>query len=1003
MNRISIQAVEFAKFRLACKSIFVFALFVVYAIQLPAQTIYDDALNVDFQNYSWGTTVVDFGNTAPVHSGAFSIAVTHNGAYDGFYLNGPEGFVVSANDEIRFQIHGGAGGQTVRIIVADSEGDFLELDSFTLQPGVWQEKIVSLEELGEPFELGGFVLQEGNGGPAATYYVDSIEVGNFTSPQPPGTIYDDVLNTNFQNFSFGTTVDFDNTTPVHTGASSIAVTHNDAFTGLYLNRPEGFEVSANDEIRFQIHGGVGGQTIQIFAVDQHGEFLHSETFTLQPGVWQEKIVNIDEVGEPYELGGFVLLEGSGGPAATYYVDSIEVGDFVSDQGPATTAGPSVTVDAATTIRAISDEVYGLNFADPAFAQEIGLKINRWGGNATSRYDHTIDTTNLASDFFFENMPLAPGQSSTQFLLDTFAAGSDAIVTIGMLDYMPKSTDVIGAYRVSVYGEQENVNMYRPDHGNGIRLDGSRITNNDPSDTSIESDESFAVGWITDMVNQFGDASQGGVKYYALGNEPMLWNWTHMDVHSGGASYDEVLEKGIRYGSAIKQADPTAKILGPVLWGWVGFFYSGLDAEPGGEWWLNPLDRNAHGGTPFLEWYLQEMAAHEAATGQRLLDYLDLHFYPQSEPVLFFTGAGDLAKQQQRIESTRQLWDSTYVDESYINDVVQLIPRMHDWVDTYYPGTKLALTEYNYGAHDHVNGAVALADALGIFGREGLDIATVWEPPTPQEPGAYAFRMFRNYDGNQNSDSRFGNNSLAAVSADPGQVSAFAARRNSDNAVTLMLINKSLDYKTTPLTITGMDSATAEVFVYGRLDRDQIRKLPNVSFSGGTTSVTLEPYSITMIEIEDIVGGEFVPDSLAVFRGIQLGGELSDLFDSDNHRMRFLPGFTLNTNEAPVWLVVDGTLSGPTNQLTFAAETRANTPGLESTIEVWNWSQNTYQVVSTESESFNTDSIHSVDLSGQISNVVQNGQVRSRIGWRRVGFTILYPWEVRVDHVIWQTN
>ena len=131
---------------------------------------------------------------------------------------------------------------------------------------------------------------------------------------------------------------------------------------------------------------------------------------------------------------------------------------------------------------------------------------------------------------------------------------------------------------------------------------------------------------------------------------------------------------------------------------------------------------------------------------RLLDYLDLHYYPQASGVSL-SGAGDAATQARRLRSTRVAVGSRrYVDESWINEAVRLIPRMRDWVAQYYPGTKLAIGEYNWGALDHINGALAQADVLGIFGREGLDLATLWAPPTASQPGAFAFRMYRNYDG-----------------------------------------------------------------------------------------------------------------------------------------------------------------------------------------------------------------------------------------------------------------
>src|SRR5204863_2203380 len=119
--------------------------------------------------------------------------------------------------------------------------------------------------------------------------------------------------------------------------------------------------------------------------------------------------------------------------------------------------------------------------------------------------------------------------------------------------------------------------------------------------------------------------------------------------------------------------------------------------------------------------------------------VDLHFYPQDGEAL--VPAGDAVLQAVRLRSTRSLWDPTYTDESWIADTVRLIPRMREWVANNYPGTKLAITEYNWGGLEDINGALAQADILGIFGREGLDLATIWDPPSFSQPGAFAFRMY----------------------------------------------------------------------------------------------------------------------------------------------------------------------------------------------------------------------------------------------------------------------
>ncbi len=180
-----------------------------------------------------------------------------------------------------------------------------------------------------------------------------------------------------------------------------------------------------------------------------------------------------------------------------------------------------------------------------------------------------------------------------------------------------------------------------------------------------------------------------------------------------------------------------------------------------------------------------MKAYEQAHGVRLVDYLDLHYYPQAHGVAL-AGAGDAATQALRLRSTRSLWDPTYVDESWIggagweNGIVRLIPRMKEWVTANYTGTRLAITEYNWGALDHINGALAQADVLGIFGREGLELAALWAPPDTDQPGAYAFRLYRNYDGQHRT---FGDVSVRAASADQSLVAIYAARRSGDNALT----------------------------------------------------------------------------------------------------------------------------------------------------------------------------------------------------------------------------
>src|SRR6185312_16430489 len=123
-----------------------------------------------------------------------------------------------------------------------------------------------------------------------------------------------------------------------------------------------------------------------------------------------------------------------------------------------------------------------------------------------------------------------------------------------------------------------------------------------------------------------------------------------------------------------------------------------------------------------------------------VDVLSVHFYPQSGEYGNDTSS---AMQLLRNRSTRQLWDPNYTSESWINAPVYLIPRLKGWIsDNYYASTPVAITEYNWGAENHINGATTQADIYGIFGREGLDIATRWTTPGANTPTYKAMQMYR---------------------------------------------------------------------------------------------------------------------------------------------------------------------------------------------------------------------------------------------------------------------
>ncbi len=665
-------------------------------------------------------------------------------------------------------------------------------------------------------------------------------------------VYDNSLASPWQDWSWDPiTRNLAQTTVVHGSPTAISVLFTGGWSGLQFGRNAALDVSAFDSLHFFVHGGPsGGQNLRVTI----GNASTSLDFALTPtaGQWTEVNVPLLALGSPRSVTYLYWFNNTAGSQPIFYLDDIV---FTQAGLPTPTPvppgqAPRLRVDAQTARHPISPLIYGMNFADETLASELHLPLNRWGGNATTRYNYLFDTSNHAFDWFFENIPddnpnpqlLPNGSTTDRFIQQNRRTGTDTLLTVPLIGWTPKSRVRLCGFSVLKYGAQQSTDPYNADCGNGVRTNGTRITGNDPHDTSTAIGPDFVQGWMSHLASQFGDAASGGVRFYNLDNEPMLWNDTHRDAHPSATSYDEMRDRTFAYASAIKLTDPTARTFGPAEWGWSGYFWSALDAAPGGAWWNNPQDRLAHGNVPFADWYLQQMHTYEQQHGTRILDYFDLHYYPQSSGVSL-SGAGDAATQALRLRSTRSLWDPTYADESWIGEVVRLLPRMRDWVQNNYPGTKIAIGEYNWGAYDHINGALAQADVLGIFGRESLDAATLWTAPSTAQPVTYAFRIFRNYDG---AGATFGDTSVSAISDDSGSLSLFAAERSTDHALTIVAINKTAAPLNGSVEVAGIAaSAPARLYHYSSANLGSIVRDPDVPVTAGALVTSFPANSISL--------------------------------------------------------------------------------------------------------------------------------------------------------------
>jgi hypothetical protein len=623
-------------------------------------------------------------------------------------------------------------------------------------------------------------------------------------------------------------------------------------------------------LHFWINGGpTGGQRI---GVSLGGERVVLSNYlpdkALAANRWQEVFIPLDDLqagGQP--IGRLTFQETAGKPQSPYYLDAIE---FYKDNTPPPTpilTTAQVTVDLSARRKPISPFIYGMSQAPEDVARAANITVNRMGGNPYSRYNWTLgNARNAGSDAEFRNYqrePDDPAYRQPSGLADMFfkadqRTGAATLLTVPMLGYVAKNADnstrstnvpqeggaPIAPGSEAIAGYDPKANQDATSVKSYPRKGAPFQDPPDPNAGAVYQDE-----WINHLTRTFGKAADGGVRFYAMDNEPDLWaDDTHVDVHPTRAGYDELLQKFMDYASAVKAVDPTAEVTGPVVSGWTGYWFSALDR--GDDSFGTAADRAAHGGMPLIPWFLDQVHKRDQAAGRRTLDVLDIHYYPQAAGL-----AQDKTDPQTaalRLRSTRSLWDPTYEDESWIGrseaKQVDLIPRMLAWIDQYYPGTKLGITEWKWYAETTMNGALAIADVLGIYGREGVYLANYWTNPPLNSPGLEAFKLYRNYDGNHGT---FGDVSVAATSSAPDKLAVYASEDTATHQVKIMVLNKApQEQMATSLAVQGAAlGGSAKVYQLSEATNLTIAPQPDVPVSGGSLTYTFPAYSATLLVID----------------------------------------------------------------------------------------------------------------------------------------------------------
>ena len=259
------------------------------------------------------------------------------------------------------------------------------------------------------------------------------------------------------------------------------------------------------------------------------------------------------------------------------------------------------------------------------------------------------------------------------------------------------------------------------------------------------------------------------EYWSMDNEMEIWSGTHSDLPLT-VTQQFLVERYLDVAKKAKKAWKDIKLTGPVAaneWQWCG-----VDSDPNAA-----EERNYC----WLEYFIKKVAEAQKASGVKLLDVLDIHWYPTEKTY------------EDRINWHRVFFDTTYVypgangikkvNGGWDNSIVKefIFKRLNDWMNAYFGknhGIGLGLTETDLTTDDAMLTALIYASFLGTFMDNGVELFTPWSWGDGMDEVAHLFI-------------RYGHEfRVASTSNNDSLVSAYSSVTESQDSMTIILVNRS---------------------------------------------------------------------------------------------------------------------------------------------------------------------------------------------------------------------
>lgn len=378
---------------------------------------------------------------------------------------------------------------------------------------------------------------------------------------------------------------------------------------------------------------------------------------------------------------------------------------------------------------------------------------------------------------------------------------------------------------------------------------------------IEGDTSkYLVDWTADdsvgiLDHWLSSASGLGVdrttvRYWNMDNEPEIWDGTHDDVMPTNISAEAFMQRFFEVAKKARAKYPDIRIVGPVPaneWQWYNW--------PGGA--IVAADGRSY---CWLEYFIKRVAEEQRATGLRLLNVIDIHYYPSSsDPATIlqfhrvFFDRNYVYPEANGVHAVNGNWDNA-INKEYI------LGRCQDWLTQYIGadhGVGLGVTESGLNTSNANVAALWYASTLGEFMRNGAELFTPWTWHTGMWEVLHLYSRY-NYS-----------TCVRTTSSDETRVSSYATVSKTTGNLSVVLVNRSLSGTTSvhvSLANSGIPDGLYQTLGLYELPASETfvshttnaLRQGTITVSGGAFNINLAPLSITTVLLRPVADQSDTP-------------------------------------------------------------------------------------------------------------------------------------------------